>query len=239
MTSCQLSIEGVTQKKMTQKNICQFNKFGFCKFGNTCFRNHENIKCENGECSVIDCDLRHPRKCKFFMEYRNCKFRDYCKFSHEILDDRIKSDEINELRNKLEEMKENIIKKDQEIKQKDKEIDELMKNLQDRLSFVEKKNDVLEKKVKEIENEKGNLESLIISSKMSQNDENQKEVNPNVVGAYREEFEKESVKEPEVDEVLNNHCNKCDFIGKTEAGLKIHETTKHKGILRGYTRVLK
>ena len=32
-----------------------------------------------------------------------------------------------------------------------------------------------------------------------------------------------------------NKCEKCDFVGKTEGGLKTHITTKHKTVsLRGY-----
>ena len=228
---------------MTQESICQFNKFGFCKFGNKCFRNHENRKCENGGCSIKDCNLRHPRKCKFFIEFNNCKFRDYCKFSHEMLDDRTRNGEINELMNKLEEMKAKIIKKDREIHQKDMEIDRLLKNLQDRLALVEEKNDTLEKKFKDLENENSKLKMLIVSkSKVSKSGENQKEVNPNEAEAYGEDIGKENVTEPEVEEVQmvqNYPCDKCDFSGKTEAGLKTHKTIKHKGILRGYTRVLK
>ena len=35
-----------------------------------------------------------------------------------------------------------------------------------------------------------------------------------------------------------NKCEKCDFIGKTEGGLKTHMTTKHKTVsLRGYKKV--
>ena len=77
---------------------------------------------------------------------------------------------------------------------------------------------------------------------MSKSGENQKEVNPNEAEAYGEDIGKENVAEPEVKEVQmvqNYPCDKCDFIGKTEAGLKTHKTIKHKGILRGYTRVLK
>ena len=41
-------------------------------------------------------------------------------------------------------------------------------------------------------------------------------------------------------EILNHVCDRCDFIGKTEAGLKTHKTIKHKGsILRAYTKVSK
>ena len=35
----------------------------------------------------------------------------------------------------------------------------------------------------------------------------------------------------------DNNCEKCDFVGKTEGGLKTHMTTKHKTVsLRGYRK---
>ena len=35
-----------------------------------------------------------------------------------------------------------------------------------------------------------------------------------------------------------HNCEKCDFIGKTEGGLKTHITTKHKTVsLRGYKKI--
>ena len=36
---------------------------------------------------------------------------------------------------------------------------------------------------------------------------------------------------------IKNKCHKCDFIGKTEAGLKVHKTAMHKSIFKMYTRV--
>ena len=35
-------------------------------------------------------------------------------------------------------------------------------------------------------------------------------------------------------------CNKCDFIGKSEPGLKVHKGAKHKDtILKGYRKMSK
>ena len=49
-------------------------------------------------------------------------------------------------------------------------------------------------------------------------------------------------KDVEVEEDLEKRrthkCEKCDFIGKTEGGLKTHMTTKHKTIsLKGYRKI--
>ena len=34
-------------------------------------------------------------------------------------------------------------------------------------------------------------------------------------------------------------CDECDFIGKTESGLKIHKTAKHKVSQQGYRKISK
>ena len=39
---------------------------------------------------------------------------------------------------------------------------------------------------------------------------------------------------------IQNSCKKCDFVGKSEVGLKIHLTTKHKVVsLKVYTKISK
>ena len=45
----------------------------------------------------------------------------------------------------------------------------------------------------------------------------------------------------EVEELVDeNKCDKCDFIGKTEAGLKIHTTAKHKvSLVKIYMKMTK
>ena len=51
-----------------------------------------------------------------------------------------------------------------------------------------------------------------------------------------------SAEEVSVDEGLDKEtlhkCERCDFIGKTEGGLKTHMTTKHKTVsLKGYRKI--
>ena len=100
---------------MVQENVCKYNKFGYCKFGNSCFRRHENKVCEKEDCEVKLCLFRHPRKCRFFLEYNYCKFGSYCRFKHEVFSDIKTTQNINELRKELKE-------KETEIKCKEKEI---------------------------------------------------------------------------------------------------------------------
>ena len=71
---------------MAQQNqiVCSFNKFGFCKFGLTCRKQHVSEKCSNKNCEIQKCSLRHPRTCRYFRDFGNCKFGEWCLFNHEI-----------------------------------------------------------------------------------------------------------------------------------------------------------
>ena len=47
---------------------------------------HNKFICDKAGCSVIECEFRHPRPCKYFKMYKRCKFTTYCKYSHEDFD---------------------------------------------------------------------------------------------------------------------------------------------------------
>ena len=121
---------------MLIQTVCQFNKFGFCKFGNRCFRHHENKLCKNGSCQVLECQLRHPKKCKFFSQYFYCKFGTYCRFSHEKNDEG-KSLEIVE--KQLEDVKNEIRKKTLEMKSLSDEIPSMEKNIKSEMLEILRK----------------------------------------------------------------------------------------------------
>ena len=101
---------------MADEIVCQFNKFGFCKFRKTSFRKHEDKLCENGKSETKKCPYRHPKKCRFFVMYRNCKFGEFCRFGHDIIED---GKEVEKLKQQLEELRKRIDDKDKEIKLKD------------------------------------------------------------------------------------------------------------------------
>ena len=67
---------------MAAQNICSFNKYGFCKFTDKCRNYHEKNLCENLNCEVRKCLLRHPKICKFFRDFGYCKFGEWCFFKH-------------------------------------------------------------------------------------------------------------------------------------------------------------
>ena len=204
---------------MAQENVCQFNKFGFCKFQINCFRYHENGKCQNVQCSVRDCSFRHPRECRYFRDYGNCKFGEFCKFNHKAFRNE-NNIEIDEIKKKLEELKSQIDAKNKEINHKNSEIESMSKKVEHKIASIEEKMNVMEKNLNELRKENNVLKNMIASK--------EKESEENV--DLEENFSK----------MENNlDCNKCDFIGKTESGLKVHKTAKHKVSEQGYRRVSK
>ena len=62
--------------------LCCYNKLGHCKFKGTCRLLHINELCEDSQCEISNCQLRHPIKWKFYTQYQRCKFSEYCSFSH-------------------------------------------------------------------------------------------------------------------------------------------------------------
>ena len=204
---------------MAQENICQFNKFGFCKFQMNCFRYHENEKCQNVQCSVRDCFLRHPRECRYFRDLRNCKFGEFCKFTHKAFRNE-NNKEIMEIKKKLDELRSQINVKDEEIKQKNFEIEIMSKKVEDKIANLEVKMNAMEINLNELKKENDSLKNMI-NSKNKESEENQ-------------DFEGNLSKKEK-----DFMCDECDFIGKTESGLKIHKTAKHKVSQQGYRKISK
>jgi hypothetical protein len=103
---------------MAIQNVCSWNKFGFCKHRETCRKFHAKEVCDDKECDILKCSLRHPKTCKFYNEYKRCKFVP-CAFKH------IESnDDIEKLKKENQVLMEkiDIIGKDLEfIIQKEKE----------------------------------------------------------------------------------------------------------------------
>ena len=111
---------------MSGETLCLHNKFGFCKYGELCRREHVNEICENEKCKVDSCNKRHPRKCKYFEEYRRCKFSDYCAFSHEI--------PRNPIEEELNLIKDSIKALEREIKTKHKDMVSVLERIKNILN---------------------------------------------------------------------------------------------------------
>ena len=136
---------------MATQNICFFDKYGFCKNLENCRNYHENKKCEKLNCEIRDCQLRHPKICKFFRDYGFCKFSEWCRFSHEVVKDASENDsEVKKLEEKLNtveiELKKNsekVLKLESEIKDMHLKLSEKEQNV----SKINKKYNVLKEKL--------------------------------------------------------------------------------------------
>ena len=104
---------------MTQ-NVCRYYKFGYCKFGNQCRNLHVEELCDIKQCDISKCDKRHPRPCKFFMDYGRCKFSDYCKYKHIHPENNNKTEDFM---SKIKEFEKVIDEKDSVIRKLKKEIE--------------------------------------------------------------------------------------------------------------------
>ena len=105
--------------------VCTYFKFGHCKFGEQCRKQHLKETCRQENCDLSSCHRRHPRKCKFFFYYGECKFAYSCSYSHEVatqdnqvsiaafkdLEVKVKSQEefIQEQKNEVKEMNARIL----------------------------------------------------------------------------------------------------------------------------------
>ena len=109
---------------MAAQNVCRYFKFGFCKYLERCQYLHVKESCENNECDVRSCNLRHPRICSYFRDYNRCKFGDWCYFKH-----------VNKNENRDTE----IIKKIKDLGKLIMEKDALIDNLENRIRSIEEK----------------------------------------------------------------------------------------------------
>ena len=54
-----------------------------------CKKQHIKELCENSIFDIKTCNLGHPKECRYFRDYRRCKFGEWCCFLHVHKDDDI------------------------------------------------------------------------------------------------------------------------------------------------------
>ena len=98
--------------------ICKYNKFGYCKFGEKCRKQHNKEVCLEQSCGISQCNLRHPKVCKYYRNYGRCKFFPFA-FKHEDpgQNSEIVDKEIKTLNDKLLALEKAIICKNEEIEE--------------------------------------------------------------------------------------------------------------------------
>ena len=146
--------------------------------------------------------------------YRNCKFGTFCRFNHSI-DDLKDTEEIEMIKKQLD-------KVEKEILERDEKIAELNKCLQERVDSLEKSNAEMKRQLEEVLAENLKMKTLMVS----------KSDGDKIVEAENKEMEKgienDNQEANDCGTTEENRCEKCDFIGKNKAGVKIHITAKHK-----------
>ena len=91
---------------------CPHNDRGFCRKGKTCRYKHFEKLCENIDCDSIQCKGRHPRNCKYFSLRGYCKFGSFCKYKHVKF---LKIDETKDICEQLKVLKDENIKLQEDI----------------------------------------------------------------------------------------------------------------------------
>ena len=104
------------------QNVCKFFKYGFCKYKTNCKNKHVVEKCDAKNCDIKFCEKRHPRPCKYFVNYGNCKLGSICAYAHE--NDR----KIEKLEQKVEELKNDRKVEMEKLTQKVDELHQIIKN---------------------------------------------------------------------------------------------------------------
>ena len=80
--------------------VCLYFKFGYCRYQQTCRKLQVNELCDREGCDTTSCDKRHPKPCRYWRDYGNCKFQNYCLYGHRSYE--IRKTEFETMKNKLE-----------------------------------------------------------------------------------------------------------------------------------------
>ena len=218
---------------MAAPNICLFNKFGYCKFSERCRKHHINEICSNSTCNIFECRQRHPKLCRYFKNYGRCKFYP-CAFRHvsEISND--SNDGIKDIKDKID-LLENA------VKEKNRQIEEMsceITKLETKITEKEANNIVQPESIEKIELFQNNVverfEALekLMKYFAEQLDKLSEHVNDLAIEFSDDIGNLSTEKDKSLEQTFKNpflvlKCDICDFVAKSERGLKTHKTRKH------------
>ena len=197
---------------MTQA-VCFKNKFGYCRYSDSCRFKHVTIVCDDGQCEIQNCEKRHPKICRYYRDYRRCKFTVGCKYKHEN-----PNDMFNKLEKELDKIKKNNSYNEKENHNK---------ILEEKLKKIEKK---LDTQQKDFDNQRKDLEakkSHILGLEIRLDELEKK---------YKSEKLTKDKKIKELEILVKNKgkrdqdsfkCSDCEFVSKSRNGLKTHKAKMH------------
>ena len=226
--------------------ICRYNKFGYCRYADKCHFRHHNVICVNKKCNVFDCDMRHPVVCKYFINFKRCRFTS-CAYKHNTVNDvdalvekigKVESrltevqngEEAKEIEKKLAAFEKKYEGKTEALEKRNEgKIDKIEKQLQKKLEALENsyeaKIEHLEKQLKTMASHVSEKDSLILSLKKQvevfENKLTKHEKETKNLKSKFEKFEMAAKKEELI------QCPDCDFVASSKQGLKVHVKRKH------------
>ena len=183
---------------------------------------HISEICTNSSCEIARCNLRHPKVCKFFRDYKRCKFGEYCYFLHKEKDNfnkKVIDDLTNDLNERYDAIKIKIEAIDEQIAVMEaKEVETLTKleNIfQRKIDTFENSISILKKCLAEKDGYIVNLETRLnkLEEKVMENNE---KCDEKVTKENRKISTEETFK-----------CNVCVFVSTSEKGLKAHVKVMH------------
>ena len=148
---------------MAAQTLCLWNKFGYCRYSERCRNYHVNDICQKSSCETFTCRQRHPNPCKFYINYKRCKFSP-CAFKHEEVTIREDSKDLEEdikvISDKMNDLETIINEKDSQIQEMSNKISCLENKLAEQLTanHVNESNEN-ESKIKSLQ---ARIEALIL-----------------------------------------------------------------------------
>ena len=196
-------------------NVCQHFKYGFCKYQEKCRQKHTSEICLKKDCEIDKCSQRHPRVCKYYREYKRCKFGSFCAYRHEDSKenvDKASTEKTIEMEKKISCLSELLDLKSEEVR-----------NLELKLNTFEK---LL--KQTEVQMEKFNTWKDIIDQLSGRVQE--VETNNYILIHAVDDVEKAAKvieSKFEAISVLNFACNSCDEVFQSDSELQNHKRNSH------------
>ena len=155
---------------------------------------HVTVVCDDDKCmKQHTCQKRHPRVCKYFINFGSCKLGSACAYAHQTK----RKEENRRLEQKLDELIKTINEKDEVIKNLSNKIDELIQKNNEKDAKIEKLvHDVKELTIKKntlLSNKESPKKGRKIITKKKVVPKSKSKVEEDVLKSTNEKSEEESV----------------------------------------------
>ena len=113
---------------------CKYNYSGHCKYELTYHKRRLSETCSDFPCNAKNCEKRHPYLCRYFENFRKCKFGDECSYLHRENQSHMNLKDIEMLKEEIRKLKmerENLEKFIHKLSNIEKEIENLRESLEE------------------------------------------------------------------------------------------------------------